>query len=150
YKLDEGLTVPWQVTVADVNNDGMPDIVTANSQTVDFLGASVYVLLNNGDGTFHYAWGIPSFLPTGFVFGSALSPVVREVDGDCNPDLVFADPYSNKVDVLKGNGDGTFTYHPDAFDAGSKPYAVAVADLDGDGTPDIAVADSGASTVSVL
>ncbi|MDJ0849969.1 MAG: VCBS repeat-containing protein [Myxococcota bacterium] len=54
-----------------------------------------------------------------------------------------ADPISDEVNVLLGNGDGSF--RPAVpFPAGDRPTEVAVADLDGDGAQDLAVSNSAA------
>jgi hypothetical protein len=47
------------VAVADLNGDGIPDILTAN-----YDGADVSVLLGNGDGTFKpYTTSPPAVIP---------------------------------------------------------------------------------------
>ncbi len=53
-------------------------------------------------------------------------------------DLVAANPYSNRISVLLGNGDGTFRT-PVAYNAPKYPSALVVTDLNDDGRPDVAV-----------
>jgi hypothetical protein len=53
------------------------------------------------------------------------------------------------VDILLGNGDGTFQPAV-SYAAGYSPSSVAVADFNGDGTLDLAVAIGGGNGVSVL
>ncbi len=53
------------------------------------------------------------------------------------------------VDVLLGNGDGTFQPTVE-YPVGSRPYGLAVADLDGDGRPDIVTSNYRDDDVSVL
>ncbi len=123
-------SAPSSVTVSDVNGDGKSDLVAANAG-----GASVSVLLGNGDGTFQNQT----------TFATGLSPssvAVMDVNGDGRPDLVVANSGDNNVSVLLGNGDGTFQ-NQTTFATGSAPSFVAVADLNGDGKPDLIVADSG-------
>ena len=64
--------------MADVNGDGRPDIVTANSDD-----NTVSVLLRNGDGTFQEGQAFA-------VGASPLSAGVADVNGDGSPDLITA------------------------------------------------------------
>jgi hypothetical protein len=63
-------------------------------------------------------------------------------------DLAVANPGSNTVSVLLGNGDGTFQQRVD-LPVGTLPVAVVAADL-GNGRVDLVVADHDSSQVSVL
>jgi hypothetical protein len=127
---------PSSVAVADVNGDGIPDLVTAN-----FGSPTVSVLLGNGDGTFQKPQTIPiDFFPS--------SVVVADVNGDGKPDLVVTgDLYD--ISVLLGNGDGTFQ-KPQTFTVGYRltSVAVAVADVNGDGKPDLVVTQGYLNTFS--
>jgi hypothetical protein len=87
---------PRTVRVADVNGDGILDLVTANTGS-----NSVSVLLGNGDGTFrsavNYAVGqVPVCLQ------------VADINGDGTLDLTVENFNDNSVSVLFGTGDGTF------------------------------------------
>ena len=142
---DSGGLFSDSVAIGDVNRDGKPDIIVANSSassTVD--DGNVGVLLGNGDGTFKTAVAYLSG-----AFGAA-SVAVSDVNGDGILDLVVANcsgtasscvgALPGDVGVLLGKGDGTFqtavTYAP----GGKTPFAVAVGDVNGDGRPDILVA----------
>jgi hypothetical protein len=63
-------------------------------------------------------------------------------------DLAVANPGSNTVSVLLGNGDGTFQPRVDLA-VGAAPVSVAASDL-GNGQVDLVVANHDSSTVSVL
>ncbi len=131
---------PYSVAIADLNSDGRPDVVTANSGFS--TGNTVSVLLGNGDGTFG----------SQVEFGTGSYPVavaIADFNADGRPDLAVANRSSNTVSVLLGNGDGTFQAKTD-FSTGSVPYAVAIADVNGDGRRDLVVVNSGSNTVSVL
>jgi hypothetical protein len=119
------------VAVADVNGDGKPDILVANTGGVPICsGGGVGVLLGNGDGTFKTAVTYCSG-------GGPVSLAVADVNGDDKPDLVVA---SSLVSVLLGNGDGTFQTAVSYESGGYPPDSVAVADVNGDGKPDLVVA----------
>lgn len=135
------------VAIADVNGDGKPDIVVANSSTSDTVNnGDVAVLLGNGDGTFQAAVAYPS---GGY---GAASIAVTDINGDEKPDLVVANCSSTTglcspgnsgsvgVGVLLGNGDGTFQPVSTYAAGGLTPFGVAVADLNNDNKPDIVVA----------
>ncbi len=131
---------PYAVAIGDLNGDGRPDLVTANSGFS--LGHTVSVLLGNGDGTFG-----PN---TEFETGSyPIAVVIGDLDGDGRPDLAVVNREPNTVSVLLGNGDGTFRTKRD-FGVGTIPYALAIGDFNGDGQPDLAVANSGSNSVTVL
>ena len=88
---------PQGIAVADVNGDGRPDLLTANSSS-----NAVGVLLGLAGGGFapvsNYSTG-PSSLPQGIA--------VADVNGDGRPDLVTANDNNNTVSVLLNTG--TFT-----------------------------------------
>lgn len=141
--------------VADVNGDGKPDLVVVG-------GGVVAVLLGNGDGTFQPATTY-AVSGAGAFFTSNLA--VADVNGDGKPDLLVAvglgcgmGCLNGGVDVLLGNGDGSFrppvTYY--AFENGIGALSVAVADVNRDGKPDLlvggycGVVDNCANLVAVL
>src|SRR5271157_3274504 len=140
-----GGTGPTWVAIADVNGDGKPDLIVANSNQCPPSSCgdgTVSVLLGNGDGTFQ----TPVSYDAGGI--AAESVAVADVNGDGKPDLVVT-TFSGCVGVLLGNGDGTFqpvvTY---CFRANL--YAVAVGDFNGDGKPDLVVTTNSSGGVFVF
>jgi hypothetical protein len=134
---DTGGDNAYSVAVADVNEDGKPDLIVAN-QCVSCASGTVAVLLGNGDGTFQKAM---TFSSGGY---RAFSVAVADVNLDGRPDLIVANYGSNNVGVLLGNGNGTFraaVTYGSGGPSGSVPFSVAVADLNLDGRPDIVVAN---------
>ncbi|RDJ93325.1 VCBS repeat-containing protein, partial [Lacticaseibacillus rhamnosus] len=116
------------VAIADVNGDGKPDVIVANSVT-----GSVSVLLGNGDGTLQAPFTSP--IPNGGDYG--VSGAVADGNGDGKPDLVTAGNSEGNVGVLLGNGDGTFQGGR-GFGVGGRGFSsVAAADLNGDGKFDL-------------
>jgi hypothetical protein len=125
------------VAVADVNNDGRPDVVFAGIKD-----DTVAVLIGNGDGTLQ----APVFYATGSYDPYGVR--VADLNGDGKPDLVTAN--YNDVSVLLNQGNGTFgaahTYGEFTF----ATFRVAVGDVDGDRIPDVAVSDYNGNELEVL
>lgn len=118
------------VTAADFNGDGNLDLVAVNYPS----GVSPTPLLGYSDGAFN---GVVENIQVGGTFSAA-----GDFNGDGKLDLVI-----DGVNVLLGNGDGTFTKAPVAPAVGGP---VAVADFDGDGKLDLAVCDSASNNVTIL
>jgi hypothetical protein len=144
--------------VRDVNGDGKPDVVVAES-CAGWLGncadgdTLVAILLSNGDGTFQPAI---VYRTGGYAF--APSVAVADVNGDGQSDLIIADwrcgstGFDGCVSVLLGNGASTFQTAQIYGSGGSDAEEIVVADVNGDGKPDLVVTNGGGSpsTVGVL
>ncbi len=130
---------PYSVAVADINGDGLKDLVVTNSQS-----SSVSVLLN----TTAPGAMIPSFAPqTTFGVGSdPFGVATADFNGDGLPDIAVANRVSNTVSLLL-NATAPGAAIPGfagqvTFATGSQPTAVIATDLNNDGKPDLLVADS--------
>nr|MBA3916250.1 VCBS repeat-containing protein [Terriglobales bacterium] len=130
------------LAVADFNNDGHPDVITANYDSSSFT-----VLLNNAKGQLisrrSFDGTVDGVLP------DLRGVAVGYIDRDQNLDLAAPDNIASRVLVFPGNPDGTFR-PAKAFATASYPVAVALADVDGDGWTDLVTADYGINRVSIL
>jgi hypothetical protein len=124
------------LTIADVTNDGNPDLLLAGS---NMFTVNVAVLVGNGDGTFQASL-VSTFQPsntTGFPgFGSM---AVGDINGDGKVDLALLDSSNAVIYTLLGNNTGNFTFSStiQTFTRGT----VSLVDLNGDGKLDILTTD---------
>jgi len=95
---------PWGMTLADIDGDGSPDIITANTQN-----DTVSVLLNDGNGGF----GAFSYFGTGAHPGAV---AVADIDGDGRPDVISANRDNNNVSVLFNTGGALDRIFADGFE----------------------------------
>ncbi len=137
-----------QLAVADLNGDGIPDVVgTVLSIGKDF--GDIFVLLGKG----HREFQRPIHFPSGGY--QPLAIAVADLNHDNIPDLVVVNngkqpPYGN-VSVLLGKGDGTFAKPvPYSFGTYHDPYTVTLGDFDDDGNIDMAVTTQRSNRVQVL
>jgi hypothetical protein len=132
------------LAASDLNGDGRADlIVTSTVAGATGLTGEVSVLFSNGDGTFQ--------APEIFTVGTGVTDLaVADLRGDGVLDLVATTPVAggqSAVDVLLGNGDGTFQNPVTVFTGpGGK---LAVGDFLGDGRQDILTYTTG-GTLSLL
>ena len=136
----DGLQSPSAVVMADLNGDGIPDLVVVNSG-----GNSVLVYPGLGNGKFGPAESFP-------VGTDPVAVAVGDLTGDGMLDLAVANQGSNDVSILMGSGHGsswTLTPGP-RIQAGFDPTAIAIADATANGIPDLLVSDGAAGQVRMI
>jgi subtilisin family serine protease len=119
------------IQVADLDGDGLPDLVTTDLGGVIY-GAHAYI--NMGDGTFKHSDQV--FVDGPFV--TALNAAAADMDGDGCADIVISTD-AGLTYLFHGNCNGTFIGFPSVFfvGAGDSGAGLALADVNGDGFLDV-------------
>ncbi len=140
--------VPLAMVVADVNGDGVQDVIVANWGDGVTVAGDLSLYLGRGDGTM----SPQTRIPVGVRFDPIYDPTVPvslavgDFNQDGRRDLVvgmrgtYGSPQIGEVEILFGNGDGTFRPEVPVLQV-TRAEGVAVGDLNHDGHDDIAVAD---------
>jgi hypothetical protein len=133
---------PLDVIVADLDGDGVGDIVAANGSS-----DNVSAFLSQGGGSF----GARKNSKTG---AQPRALAALYVDGNATMDLAVSEGMDNRVNILLGSGTGTFSESGSTLPGGGVNVDdIAAADFDGDGHLDLAWIDQqgvgSAATISV-
>ena len=130
------------VAIADVNNDGKPDILVTN-----FDDATISVLLGNGDGTFKTQTTVPVALGPTYV-------TAADMNHDGKLDLIVSSSKADSFGVLLGDGDGTFQAETNTplgpFTNVAPLQTLLVADFNHDGNLDVITTTSALNAQTVL
>jgi hypothetical protein len=140
--LPTGFDAPVPLVLADMNGDGIPDLVVLGGSTGYELQLSI--ALGNGDGTFR----TPSRTTFAAQYlGNEQQLAVGDFNADGKPDVVVVNPFG-AAGIALGAGDGTLA---PLGSAGASAFnqtidlpvggSVAVADFTGDGRPDVLAGD---------
>ncbi len=143
YALPSGAN-PYGVAVGDLNNDGRPDIVVANSTS-----NNISVLLNSATAPGTFPATATSYNTGGsFIIGVALA----DFDGDGRLDIVSNNYNQSLISVLLNSAatPGTFPNARTYGSGGNQPACVAVGDFNADGRPDIVTSNNSSGSIGVL
>jgi hypothetical protein len=117
---------PLYLATADLNGDGLPDVVSAS-----FNDGTLNVFLNNSQSPGSFAAPVVLSSP------GASQVAIADMTGDGMPDLVSAD---FNVSLFVQTSPGTFAAPVSLYSGGAN--WVALGDLNGDGSADIALTDA--------
>jgi len=130
---------PSSVIASDFNGDGNLDFAVANE-----TDNTISVMKGNGSGITFTAATFSTFAGT-----SPSAIAVGDFNGDGQPDLAVAESGKKKVDIYKGNGDGTFALLSSPA-TGNDPVSVVVGDFNADGKLDFAVTNKTDGTTTIM
>ncbi|WP_275466432.1 FG-GAP repeat domain-containing protein [Streptomyces noursei] len=132
---------PTDVAVGDFDEDGKPDLATANANT-----NNVSLVLGNGNGTFGAA--------TQFGLGGGTGPqgiAAADLNGDGHLDLLTSNSSTGTLSVLLGDGHGGLGRASSVSAGLTLPSKLKLADVNEDGKPDaVIVAPGSPGRVAVL
>ena len=129
------------IDVGDFNRDGIQDLVVA----VALNGSRTVILTGNGDGTFR----APNIITEPNIRIPHYQ-AVADYNGDGSQDLALSLGwgFQGMIEILKGNGDGTFQplvlYDPAPPDSSTAGGDLIAGDFNRDGRPDLALQVRGA------
>lgn len=122
-----------ELSVADVNGDGIPDVLVAGFNAE---GTIVQIYLSQGGGRF----AAGKVVDASNAVRDVLNAVLADVNGDGCADVMDADT-SALVFIYPGDCKGDFdnATNYQVYGAGDIGFGLAVADINGDGHPDMIV-----------
>jgi hypothetical protein len=136
-----------QLTTADINGDGLPDLVVTDNGA-----CNLDILINTTvPGSFNPTFSDVQAYPAG---NCANWAAVADFNADGKPDVVVENGLDNTFSVFVNTTPTNATvasFLPQqVFPVGYFPNMVTTADINGDGSPDVVIANNGENAISVM
>ncbi len=131
-------SLPQNIEIADFNNDGIQDFITAN-----YFSSNVSISLGNGSGGFNTASALA-------IPGSLADIAIADFNRDGNLDFAVSDydDYAG-IDIYLGNGLGGFTFKS-TMGYARKSISLASGDFNEDGFIDIIETDFHLNSITIF
>ena len=142
-------TTPMDVAIGDIDGDGLPEVVTANSGA-----ANISILRSTA--TPGVIDGSTLAAKVDYTSGSGPRAIaLADGDGDGKLDIITANNSAGTISIfvntaMSGTIDAGSLASKLDFAAGTAPIGVDLADFDGDGLLDIAIAEDTGGTLSLF
>ncbi len=121
------------VTVADINGDKIPDLLTSDWAKE----SSLYIYKGLGDGSFG------TELKTSSQEAGGWNPVVLDFNTDGRIDIALSNYYSNSISLYSNDGDGKFSLASVLSGVIANPRTLSTGDFNSDGNQDFAITGGG-------
>jgi gliding motility-associated-like protein len=138
FRSNTSITIPenpYEMAKGDFNNDGKPDLITANF--TGLANRQITLLLNTGTGTFAGA-NVKNFAAS----TQLVDVAVGDFNEDGNLDVVACSDPNDNFSILLGNGAGNLGAATNIA-TGDRPYGIAVGDMNKDSNLDVLVSHIG-------
>ena len=137
-----GNNMPYDSLIADLDGDGLNDLITVNRGDSLDPSDTVSVMLN--DGTYSFTDRIDYR-----VGREPTSAVLFDMDSDGDLDLATADTMDDTFTILENDGNGVFSF-ADSHPVGDRPQYINTIDMDSDGNLDLVITSSDSNALSLF
>ncbi|MCA9310262.1 MAG: VCBS repeat-containing protein, partial [Phycisphaerales bacterium] len=131
---------PAAIALGDLNNDGRPEVLTANA------GSDSFACVGNTGGASPAGWDVPDVQ---FVGREPSDITVASIDTDKWDDPIVALRGDNRIGIIPNTGMGVLGM-PVYLDVGNGPVRMIADDLDGDSWIDLATINAEDQSVSII
>lgn len=142
-------TSPNDVSIADFDLDGLPDMAVANNIGSNIVPSTISVFRNTHTANNKISFDAKKEYPTG---GMTYAIATGDLNGDGKPEIVSASVGSSSITIFKNlSVTGNINFESGQnISLQSATFSICISDIDVDGKPDILVTSSTYSLVSVF